>query len=412
MEYSDFELKPLVQQGYWSSAPKFLSGTPTTIGTIQWSQDTPAGTKIDIQTSTSSDGLNWSNWSDPYPNSLGSTITSPSRPYIRVAATLFADANRDNSPVLKDITINYPDAQPNAPVVSSASHPQGQWSNLGTCDLLWAMPAGNAAPEASFSYWLAVAGSLTRTGTASINPITIGTQHPLSFVLPQEGSYAFGLTVTADSFSGGLTNTAIPYTFKYDATPPSQVHISSPTHPALLFTNNNSPVFNLQATDAMSGISGYASVLDKAETGDPGSTVNSGSDLRFTRLDNGTYYLHARAIDLAGNTGPVSHYGIRIDFNGALLSPDYVKALPNPVRGNTAKLEYELAAPATQVSLDFLNSQGDLLKTEDGSRTVGKNYYNWDVSGLANGIYLFRVKATSSEDGKSYSVVRKVAVLR
>jgi hypothetical protein len=274
------------------------------------------------------------------------------------------------------------------------------------------MPSSNPAPESGYKYWLAVGSTVTQTAGGTGLTATAGQTHLLTIALPQEGQYTLGLTVTADAFSGGLTSTSQPYVFYYDGSAPSQVSISSPTHPALLFTNNNSPVFKLSASDSMSGISGYATVLDKAATGEPGNVVNNGEDIRFSRLDNGTYYLHARAIDLAGNTGPASHYGIRIDFNGALLSQDYVKALPNPVRSDSARLEYELAAPATEVYLEFMNSQGELLKTVDGSRIVGKNYYNWDVSGLANGVYLFRVKAKSSEDGKAYSVVRKVAVIR
>jgi hypothetical protein len=410
--FDNFEISPIISQGSWTSTSLNLSGVPTTQGTIKWSQDLPTGTQIQIQTATSPDGSNWSNWSAPCANNFGSEITSPSQQYIRVAATLYSDVNQEFSPVLKDINIVYPDAVPSKPIVDSITHPVGLWSNKNPMQITWSMPGNNPAPESSYKYWLAVATSVTQTATGTGLTSTAGQFHPLIINLPQEGQYTFGLTVTADAFSGGLTATSIPYEFNYDSTPPGQVNISSPTHPPLLFTNNNSPVFKLSAIDAMSGISGYATVLDKAATGEPGIVVNSGPDIRFSRLDNGTYYLHARAIDLAGNTGPVSHYGIRIDFNGALLAQDYVKALPNPVRSDTAHLEYELAAPATEVYLEFMNSQGELLKTVDGSRIVGKNYYNWDVSGLANGVYLFRVKAKSSEDGKAFSVVRKVAVIR
>jgi hypothetical protein len=252
---------------------------------------------------------------------------------------------------------------------------------------------------------------LTATASAVVTE-PAGSVHPFGLTLPGEGFYTFDFQVTGDATSGARTSSAQTYSFGYDATPPGQTMISSPTHPALLFTNNRNPVFNLSATDSVSGVSGYAAVLDKAPTGDPGSAINAGPDLRYSSIDNGTWYLHARAIDKAGNAGPVSHYGIRVDFNGELISQDYVKALPNPVRGNTAHLEYELAANATEVSLEFLNSQGEVMKTVDGARNLGKNYYDWDLGSLANGVYLFRVKARSAEDGKSYTVVRKVAVIR
>ena len=230
------------------------------------------------------------------------------------------------------------------------------------------MPVGNPAPESSYTYFLNLNGHITRTATVYEGPLP---QHNFSVSLPQEGYYSLSLTVQGDATSGGRTTSAQAYTFGYDATPPGVVTITSPTHPAMLFTNNRNPVFHLDATDAMSGISGYAAVLDKAPSSDPGGAVNNGADLRFANLDNGTWYLHARAVDMAGNTGVVSNYGIRIDFNGDLLSLGYVKALPNPVRGDTARLEYELAAPATQVDLELRNSQGELLGTQSGPLAVG-----------------------------------------
>jgi hypothetical protein len=410
-DFSELQVKPYESVGNWTSAPVDLTIAPTTTGTISWVQQLPVGTKIEMQTCTSQDGSAWSNWSPVYASSLGSTITSPNARFIRVGVTLYSDVTNQSTPVLDSIRIEYPDATPLGPVIQPLSHPSALWASPTALSLLWSMPAGNPAPEASYTYWLRCNGNLTATASAAVAE-SPGSPHPLTVSLPQEGSYTFDLQVTGDATSGARTASAQTYSFGYDATPPGQTSIESPTHPQLLFTNNRNPVFHLSATDAVSGVSGYAAVLDKASLGDPGSVVNAGADLRYSALDNGTWYLHARAIDKAGNAGPVSHYGIRIDFNGELLSQDYVKALPNPVRSDTAQLEYELAAPATDVSLEFLNSQGELLKSVEGSRNVGKNRYAWDLGGLANGVYLFRVKARSAEDGKTYTVVRKVAVIR
>jgi hypothetical protein len=409
--FSEFKVRPFVPIGTWNSHPIDLTVAPSTIGNISWKQDLPAGTRMEIQTSTSQDGSSWSAWSAPYADHRGSTITSPQARYIRVAATLHADPTGQNSPVLDEVRIEYPDATPFGPLITPLSHPQALWSTGTAVSLLWAMPAGNPAPESTYTYWLRHNGSLTATASANV-PGLPGQAHPLSVPLPAEGLYSLDLEVRGDIHSGALSAAAQAYSFGYDATPPSMVQISSPTHPPLLFTNNRNPVFTLAASDAHSGVSGYATVLDKAPTGDPGTVVNSGPDLRLSDIDNGTWYLHARAIDHAGNAGPVTHYGIRVDFNGELITPDFVKALPNPVRSGQARLEYELAAPAVDVTLEFLNSQGELLHSVPGSKSVGKNYYHWDLGSLANGVYLFRVKARSAEDGKNYSVVRKVAVIR
>lgn len=410
-DFRNLKIRPFKPQGNWASNAVDLTRAPSTVGKISWQQNLPVGTRIEIQTSTSSDNSAWSTWSAPYADYRGSVITSPAARYIRVAATLYADSTGENTPVLDQIQVDYPDAAPAGPQITPLSHPQAQWASPTALSLSWAMPAGNPAPESTYAYWLRWNGALTATASAVIGQAA-GQVHPLSLSLPAEGSYTLDLQVTGDSTSGALTAAAQTYSFGYDASPPGVTQIDSPTHPQMLFANNRNPVFHLQASDAVSGVSGYAAVLDKVPTGDPGATVNAGADLRYASLDNGTWYLHARAIDKAGNLGPVSDYGIRIDFNGDLVSADHVKALPNPVRSDQAVLEYELAAPATEVTLEFLNSQGELMQSVDGGRSVGKNRYLWDVSSLANGVYLFRVKARSAEDGKVYNALRKVAVIR
>lgn len=415
--YDYFRVTPFASEGSWASPAYDFGGIPTTQGTISWGQDLPGGTSVKIQTSTSPDQSSWSNWSLPYLDSYGSTIISPPNKYLRILATLNSDSTRQFSPTINNISINYPDAIPSVPTISSGSHPEGKWSSEQTMELQWQMPPGNTAPESGYTYWLYLNGASAPVATASfvLLTATVGQLHSSTIPLLAEGSYQLNLTVTADAFSGGQTATAVPYYFKHDRTAPGPTSISSPTHPELLFANNRLPVFILNAQDSVSGVSGYAAVLDKLGTGDPGLAIThfgAVPETKFSVQDNGTYYLHARAIDFAGNTGPVSHYGIRVDFSGALISEAYVKALPNPVRTNTAKLEYELAAPATEVILEFTSGNGDIVRSAEGGRTVGRNVQVWDVGDLPNGTYFFRVKAKSAEDGKAYLVNKKVALLR
>jgi hypothetical protein len=409
--YKNLVASPYHPSGYWTSRTLDLGRTPTVPGYLRWRQALPLGTRLDIQTSSSDDGLAWSRWSPPYQDDRGERIVSPPARYLKVAASLYANADLTQSPVLSSLSVEYPEAAPLAPEIQSSTHPHGRWSPQATAHFVWSLPPQSPAPEASYTYWLRHNGVLTGTATRTLDE-PAGKAHSLVLELPGEGSYSLDLQVRGDEPSGSLTASARTYEFGYDATPPGQTSIHSPTHPELLFSNNRNPVFNLSATDALSGLSGFAAVLDRASTGDPGDRVNAGSELRYSALDNGTWYLHARAIDLAGNLGPVTHYGIRIDYNGDLLSLEHVKVLPNPVRGDTARLVYELAAPATEVKLEFRNSQGELLKSMDGGRAVGANEVRWDVSSLANGVYFFSVSARSADDGRRFKVTRKLAVLR
>jgi hypothetical protein len=162
-----------------------------------------------------------------------------------------------------------------------------------------------------------------------------------------------------------------------------------------------------------SGIAGYSTSFSQYKDDVPDGVLNViGSEVRYADLANGTYYLHAQAVDQAGNKGPVEEYGIKVDFTGELLSEAFVKAVPNPVRTDTAHIEYELAARTTDVRLEFINSKGDQVHSVSGTRQVGKNYYEWNVSGLANGVYFLKITAKALDDGKTHTAIKKVAVLR
>jgi hypothetical protein len=111
---------------------------------IEWDADTPPGTRVEIQTRTGSElgenfhyfkndgtevteseygkllslfkgdivaeqvpGNDWSNFSEPYENSLGSPVNSPSpREFLTVRATLISD-DPDISPTLRSIRLNF-----------------------------------------------------------------------------------------------------------------------------------------------------------------------------------------------------------------------------------------------------------------------------------------------------------------
>jgi hypothetical protein len=413
-QYRYFHVGPFPSNGSWNSAAIDLSSSPSTQGYISWEQDLPAGTSIQIQTSTSADGINWSAWSASYNNNFSSTISSPAARYIRVSAIFNSDGTSQATPILNGITIDYPKTSPSDPQLSSLTHPKGAWSNKPLLNLNWMQAQPNPAPETSYQYWLLDSlGNTPVAGSYFVPGSSAGQNHSLSLTLSAEGPYHFVLQAKGDSFSGSETSTAVAYDFNFDSTPPSATLISSSTHPELQFANSSSPVFSLSATDALSGVSGYAVALDSVSVADPGAAITQWSaELRYLNLGNGTYYLHARAVDRAGNLGAISHYGIKVDFNGALLSEGFVKTMPNPVRLDTAKIEYDLAAPASNVTLEFLSANGTMLSQADGGVARGKNHYLWDVSHVANGVYFCRIKANGAEDGKIYTVIKKIAIVR
>ena len=63
----------------------FDAGSNVAWGTAAWTANVPAGTTITVETSSSTDGVNWSAWSTA---TNGGTITSPSGRYLRYEIVL------------------------------------------------------------------------------------------------------------------------------------------------------------------------------------------------------------------------------------------------------------------------------------------------------------------------------------
>ena len=63
----------------------FDAGSNVAWGTAAWTANVPAGTTLTVQTSSSTDGVNWSAWSAV---TNGGAITSPSGRYLRYEIVL------------------------------------------------------------------------------------------------------------------------------------------------------------------------------------------------------------------------------------------------------------------------------------------------------------------------------------
>ena len=126
------------------------------------------------------------------------------------------------------------------------------------------------------------------------------------------------------------------------------------------------------------------------------------------------------ASDLSGNIGNRIETSIVGPEQFGFPSPPI--PYPNPAR-NYSRIRYSLTQPAdTQVvNLKLYDVSGHKVRTLQqvaGSTvfTDNGNTFNWDLldgrgRSVANGVYLFRIKATSST-GSSDSYKGKIAVIR
>jgi methionine-rich copper-binding protein CopC len=78
----------------------FDAGRTASWGTVSWTANLPAGTTLTVQTSSSTDGVNWSAWSTA---TNGQTVASPSGRYLRYQVVL-TTTDPTLTPTLSDIT--------------------------------------------------------------------------------------------------------------------------------------------------------------------------------------------------------------------------------------------------------------------------------------------------------------------
>lgn len=115
------------------------------------------------------------------------------------------------------------------------------------------------------------------------------------------------------------------FEFKYDATAPNAITAFGSSNPGSSDTDWYNYSGDLvwtwtAATDALSGLDGYAIVQDQSATTQPGATMTHQETTTSYTLSgpqaSGEYYLHVRSKDIAGNwlaAGSTAHRRIRID---------------------------------------------------------------------------------------------------
>lgn len=98
-------------------------------------------------------------------------------------------------------------------------------------------------------------------------------------------------------------------------------------------------------------------------------------------------------------------------FGGEILAHEYVKAAPNPIRGNEGKIYFDLAMPA-EIELKIFTPHNQLVLSRHWDQLpAGKNMWTWQIGDLANGVYLLRLQARNAQ-GKTTAVLRKLIVIK
>ncbi|MCD4813011.1 T9SS type A sorting domain-containing protein [bacterium] len=96
------------------------------------------------------------------------------------------------------------------------------------------------------------------------------------------------------------------------------------------------------------------------------------------------------------------------EFGGELITKKWVYAAPNPIRGHIGHIYFHLSEPADVEIKVYTTSNQLVISKRWDMRPAGKNYWQWNMSNLANGVYIMRVKA---KNGNRTTIVKKKIAL-
>jgi hypothetical protein len=275
---------------------------------------------------------------------------------------------------------------PAAPVLSSTSHPiQSQWYAASTGSVASAASAVSGITGFAYSLDHSAAGDPGQTVTSA------NANYPYSGLA--DGIWYVHVRAISGS---GLVSGVSTYRLNVDATLPTAPTLTSATHEPNVMTNHRVVTIDWSdapSTDATSGIAGYSTAVN-ADSATPADTVAdvTGTSYTSASLADGTYWLHVRALDAAGNAGA------DVAFGPVVI--DATHGLPYPVP-NVLAVAGDGTATVTWSPVDSNGSTllGYTVTADPDGATidVGPSALTATFSGLENGTaYGFTVTARNA----------------
>jgi hypothetical protein len=204
---------------------------------------------------------------------------------------------------------------PAAPTVTSSQAASGTWTPNTSVTFNWAAP-GDASGISGYSAVLDDVQSTIPPASTS----TTGTSLTYSGI--GDGTHYFHLRALDNAGNWGSTYL---FTLLVDSSAPVAPTVSSSTHPdQSQWSSNNLPSFSFSGSD-LSGITGFAYVLDQSAGTVPGTTAqvtgSSGSYTAPTGLPEGLSYFHIRARNGSNLFGDTYSYVVRVDRSAPNVAP-------------------------------------------------------------------------------------------
>lgn len=195
---------------------------------------------------------------------------------------------------------------PNNPaLIESTDHTEGAWSNDTSFTFQWS--GGTDATSGVLGYYWVLTHSMTSTAT----PRLMGYSHVQGVTLHAgEGVWYFHFAT--QDFAGNWSAPARRGPYKIDTTPPEQPRGGWSSHEINAWSNTNIITVQLFAGDGYygSGVAGYSVAWSQSPSAWVDEIIDSNSNqIVSDPLNDGWWYLHARAVDRAGNASTIAHIG-------------------------------------------------------------------------------------------------------
>lgn len=341
--------------------------------------DLPENASIKFETSTSTDGSDWSGWSEvsnvhAFSNTRVMSIGSTAARYIKVKIT-FSSSNQIFSPRVDDLTINYYQdlTAPVNPSSVSAYSNSGKTEGITTDS--W---YNHTAPYFEWPAEGAVGGASDGSGGSGVagyyiyfgdNPVADPTEFQTTTNYTAAGLVSgttYYLRVqAADNAGNPASSVWTAFTYKLDATAPTNPSDIGVTPTGYTSIDNFVFLWEADAADANSGLAKY-----QYQTGGDGSIwydIANPATVTITipnaehivgAYQSGKNTLYIRAVDNAGNTSTA-------------LSQDYYYSASAPSPPQNLEVD-----PATPTSVNSFTFTWDLPLSYVGDGSKIKYYYS------------------------------------
>ncbi len=143
------------------------------------------------------------------------------------------------------------------------------------------------------------------------------------------------------------------------------------------------------------------------------TTTDAQGAYALSSLSGGPFQIKATATGLKSQVQDARYPGDRADFKlEPLIGHDEAVSYPNPCRGAQVSFLYWLDEPS-MVLIRVYNQAGELVWDQE-ERGVGNSYNKqlWQVSGVAPGVYIFRVSARGDQGSQKVFPTGKLTIIK